>query len=43
MSFVQFAIDARLQEGVAAMGFTEPTPIQAAAIPPALQGSDILG
>ncbi|MER2599709.1 MAG: DEAD/DEAH box helicase [Caldilineales bacterium] len=43
MSFAQFALDARLQQGVAAMGFTEPTPIQAAAIPPALQQRDILG
>lgn len=43
MSFAQFPIDPRLQDGVEAMGFTEPTPIQAAAIPPALNGHDILG
>ncbi|MFZ2489336.1 MAG: DEAD/DEAH box helicase [Anaerolineae bacterium] len=43
MSFAQFAIDARLQQGVAAMAFTQPTPIQQAAIPPALTGQDILG
>lgn len=43
MSFAQFPLDARLQEGVAGMDFTTPTPIQVAAIPPALQGHDILG
>jgi ATP-dependent RNA helicase RhlE len=43
MSFAQFPLDARLQQGVAEMDFTTPTPIQVAAIPPALQGHDILG
>ncbi len=43
MSFAQFPIDARLQQGVREMDFTQPTPIQVAAIPPALQGHDILG
>ena len=43
MSFAQFPIDARLRQGVAEMDFTTPTPIQVAAIPPALQGHDILG
>ena len=43
MSFAQFPIDARLQQGVREMDFTQPTPIQVAAIPPALKGNDILG
>lgn len=43
MSFVQFPLDARLQQGVREMDFTHPTPIQVAAIPPALKGNDILG
>lgn len=33
---------AQLQRAVAAMGFTTPTPVQAAALPPALQGQDLL-
>jgi ATP-dependent RNA helicase RhlE len=43
MSFAQFPLDPRLQQGVREMDFTTPTPIQVAAIPPALQGRDILG
>jgi ATP-dependent RNA helicase RhlE len=43
MSFAQFPLDARLQQGVREMDFTTPTPIQVAAIPPALKGHDILG
>jgi len=43
MSFAQFPLDARLQQGVREMDFTQPTPIQVAAIPPALKGHDILG
>jgi ATP-dependent RNA helicase RhlE len=43
MSFTQFPLDARLQQGVREMDFTQPTPIQVAAIPPALKGHDILG
>jgi ATP-dependent RNA helicase RhlE len=33
----------RLLENVSAAGYTEPTPIQQAAIPPALEGRDVLG
>jgi ATP-dependent RNA helicase RhlE len=43
MSFTQFPLDARLQQGVREMDFTQPTPIQVAAIPQALKGRDILG
>ena len=43
MSFSQFELDRRLLEGVAKLGFTEPTPIQAAAIPEILAGRDVLG
>lgn len=43
MSFSNFGLDARLQKSVAAMGFELPTPIQAATIPVALTGQDILG
>ena len=43
MNFNQFSLDARLQKSIAALGFQEPTPIQAATIPVALAGQDILG
>lgn len=43
MDFNQFSLDARLQKSIAALGFEEPTPIQAATIPVALTGQDILG
>src|SRR5512138_3112913 len=43
MSFSYFDLDPRLQTGVRAMGFTNPTPIQIATIPTALTGQDILG
>ncbi len=43
MSFSDFGLDARLQKSVAALGFKVPTPIQAATIPVALTGQDILG
>ncbi len=43
MNFNQFGLDARLQKSIAALGFQEPTPIQAATIPVALTGQDILG
>ncbi|MDE3091372.1 MAG: DEAD/DEAH box helicase [Chloroflexota bacterium] len=42
-SFEGFDLDPRLQTGVRALGFTEPTPIQRATIPAALTGRDILG
>ena len=43
MSFSSFGLDPRLQKSVAALGFTQPTPIQSATIPAALTGQDILG
>ena len=43
MSFTQFDLDPRLQQGVRALGFDQPTPIQTATIPAALNGQDILG
>ena len=43
MSFSSFNLDPRLNEGVRALGFTQPTPIQDATIPAALTGQDILG
>jgi ATP-dependent RNA helicase RhlE len=43
MSFNQFNLDARLLKNVQAMDFEEPTPIQSATIPAALEGRDILG
>ncbi len=43
MSFSNFGLDPRLQAGVRALGFADPTPIQKAAIPAALAGQDILG
>ena len=43
MDFSSFTLDPRLQAGVRALGFVQPTPIQEATIPPALTGRDILG
>ncbi len=43
MSFSRFGLDPRLEEGVRALGFSAPTPIQFATIPAALEGQDILG
>jgi len=40
--FNDFAISDKLKSRLAAAGFQTPTPVQAKAIPPALQGSDIL-
>ena len=39
--FAQFALHERLLKAVAELKFTEPTPVQLAAIPPALEGRDI--
>ncbi|MGE5140599.1 MAG: DEAD/DEAH box helicase, partial [Rudaea sp.] len=43
MSFSRFDLDPRLEPGLEKLGFAEPTPIQAAIIPAALEGQDILG
>ncbi len=42
MSFDQLGLNAPLLRGVADLGFTEPTPIQRAAVPPALAGRDVI-
>ena len=42
MSFSQFTLDPSLLRGVSDLGFTDPTPIQTAALPEALAGRDVL-
>src|ERR1700760_3895236 len=41
--FSQFALPPALAETLKTMGYTTPTPVQEQAIPPALEGKDILG
>ncbi len=43
MSFHVFGLDANLLKAVQEAGYTEPTPIQSAAIPLALAGHDLIG
>ncbi|HET89854.1 MAG TPA: DEAD/DEAH box helicase [Chloroflexi bacterium] len=43
MSFTELNIDQSLQKAIGAMGYEHMTPIQAQAIPPGLQGRDIIG
>ncbi len=43
MTFDELNLDARVLEAVKGAGYTEPTPIQAQGIPPALEGRDVLG
>src|SRR4051794_13124317 len=42
MSFNSFGLNADLLRGVKDLGFTRPTPIQKDAMPPALEGKDVL-
>jgi ATP-dependent RNA helicase RhlE len=42
LSFAEFQLDAAILRGIEAQGFTQATPIQKEAIPPALAGRDIL-
>jgi ATP-dependent RNA helicase RhlE len=42
LSFSEFQLDAALHRGIQSLGFTEATPIQKEAIPPALEGRDVL-
>jgi len=42
MSFTDFRLHPTLLRGVADLGFEVPTPIQRAAMPPALEGRDVL-
>ena len=43
MSFKKFDFNPKIQAGIDACGYTRPTPIQDAAIPPVLEGRDVLG
>ncbi len=43
MLFNSLKLDPSLLKGIKELGFTRPTPIQAEAIPPALEGRDVLG
>ena len=43
MTFNDFKFDKRIAQAIDYLGYTTPTPIQIQAIPPALQGRDILG
>src|SRR5580658_7248103 len=43
MSFRAIGLDAKILQAVQEAGYTEPTPIQAAAIPPILAGHDVIG
>jgi len=43
LSFDNLGLEPRLLEAVAAMGYTNPTPIQSAAIPVILEGRDVVG
>jgi len=43
MSFQDFGLHAEVVQGVQAMGYVDPTPIQLRAIPPVLAGRDVMG
>src|ERR1700761_6277811 len=43
MPFQQLGLDAKILRAVQEAGYTEPTPIQAAAIPPIIAGQDLIG
>lgn len=43
MSFIQFELDLSLTKAIAQVGYTTPTPIQAAVIPTILTGRDLIG
>ena len=43
MSFADLGLPPKLLEAIAAAGYSNPTPIQSQAIPPALTGRDVLG
>ena len=43
MSFSALGLDPKILQAVKEAGYTEPTPIQAAAIPPILAGHDLIG
>jgi ATP-dependent RNA helicase RhlE len=43
MPFQQLGLDAKILQAVKEAGYTEPTPIQTAAIPPIIAGQDLIG
>src|SRR5580658_1920099 len=43
MPFSQLGLDAKILRSVQEAGYTEPTPIQTAAIPPIIAGHDLIG
>jgi ATP-dependent RNA helicase RhlE len=43
MSFQALGLDAHILQAIQEYGYTEPTPIQAAAIPPIIAGHDLIG
>ena len=43
MSFESFDFDPRIADGIKALGYVTPTPIQEEAMPPILDGSDVMG
>ncbi|WP_291842626.1 DEAD/DEAH box helicase [Maricaulis sp.] len=43
MTFAELGLSPKLLEAIEKAGYSEPTPIQAGAIPPALAGRDVLG
>src|SRR5258708_29427515 len=43
MPFTALGLEPRITKAVLEAGYTEPTPIQAKAIPPVLQGRDVIG
>jgi superfamily II DNA/RNA helicase len=43
MSFTSFNLHPKVEAGVKALGYNTPTPIQRQAIPPVLQGRDVMG
>ncbi|HRT62618.1 MAG TPA: DEAD/DEAH box helicase [Syntrophales bacterium] len=43
MSFKSFNLDPRIESGIQAMGYTQPTPVQAQSIPSILENRDFMG
>jgi ATP-dependent RNA helicase RhlE len=43
VNFEQFSLDGRLNDAIRDVGYVTPTPIQQQAIPPILQGRDVMG
>jgi ATP-dependent RNA helicase RhlE len=43
VTFAHFRLSARLEAGIDALGYVEPTPIQQQALPPILEGRDVVG